>query len=106
MPIKVPYLISGEEISPHNFDQGKPQWDLLPPREMEVIVKVMTQEVRKRGDESWFKAPEGKRRLLSASLDHINEYRKGEWNDPESGSPHLAHAITSLMHLLTLTLEY
>jgi len=39
-------------------------------------------------------------RLTAAALRHIMAYQDGEDNDPESGLPHLAHAMVALGMLL------
>ena len=40
---------------------------------------------------------------MDACLRHINLHRRGEEVDPESGLPHLAHAVACLMFLLEVS---
>lgn len=44
-------------------------------------------------------------RYDDAALRHIQAYLSGELNDPETGKPHLAHALCCLMFRLELDLR-
>ena len=61
------------------------------------LTKVLT------GENNWVLVePE---RYDDAALRHIQAYLSGELNDPESGKPHLAHALCCLMFRLELDLR-
>lgn len=83
-------------------DSDKPRLDLLPWAAVLACADVLTFGADKYGAENWQRVPEGKRRFLAASLRHVIAYARGEWLDPESGLPHLSHALTSLMFVFEL----
>jgi hypothetical protein len=80
------------------YDQEKPRWELLPLATVEDIVKVMTFGAKKYGDNNW-KLVEPKQRYFAAALRHLKAWQSGEIIDKESGLPHLAHALCSLLFL-------
>lgn len=86
------------------FDRDKNRLDLIPAEAIEKIGNVFTYGAQKYSAENWRKGFLDLGRLLAATLRHINAYQQGESIDPESGLPHLAHAATDLMMLLTLSL--
>jgi hypothetical protein len=80
------------------YDAGKPRWSLLPFREMDEVVKVLTFGSKKYDDENWKKIePE---RYQSALGRHYSLYMQGEKNDKESGLSHLAHLICCALFLM------
>lgn len=87
------------------FDGEKDRWDLLPWRATEQAVKVMTFGARKYAPENWRKVPEPKWRYFAATLRHLVAWWRGEKNDPQSGLPHLAHALCCLLFLCELEQE-
>jgi hypothetical protein len=86
-------------------DGEKPRLDLLPWGAVVACADVLTFGARKYGEDNWHRVPDGKRRYLAASLRHVIAYARGEWLDEESGLPHLAHALTSLMFLFELAVK-
>lgn len=82
------------------FDNGKPMMSLLPPYAMEEIARVLTMGAKKYEIDNWKYVENGRQRYLDAMLRHINAYIKGEINDPEFGTHHLAHAGCCLAFLL------
>lgn len=80
------------------LDTEKPKWELLPLDTVEDIVKVMTYGAKKYAPDNW-KLVTPKERYLAAAFRHIVEWKKGSTIDLESGLPHLAHALCSLMFL-------
>ena len=86
-------------------DAGKPRWSLIPDRAMEDVVKVLTYGARKYGDDNWREVEDGPRRYYDAAMRHLMAYRQGHWTDDESGLPHLAHAMASLLFIMALERE-
>lgn len=82
-------------------DGTKPRTDLLPPRALLAVSRVLTLGAAKYGAYNWKKCPDPAR-LVAASLRHILAHMTGEERDPESGESHLAHAVCSLLFLLEL----
>lgn len=82
-------------------DQGKPELALLawlPLEEAVMVCRVLEHGGQKYSPDNWKKG--NFRRYASACMRHIFARLKGEINDPESGLPHLAHAICCLLFLL------
>ena len=86
-------------------DDGKPRWDLLPFAEAEEVVKVLTYGARRYGDHNWRQVDNAPNRYLAAALRHISAHRQGAPLDYESGLPHLAHAVASLLFIMALERE-
>jgi hypothetical protein len=87
------------ELVGRKFDGDKLRWDLLPWREVEQVVKVLTFGLRKYDADNW-KQVEPKTRYVAAAFRHLCAWIKGEKPDPETGVNHLAHAICCLLFLL------
>lgn len=81
------------------FDGGKVRMDLIPVRPLNDIAQVLTVGAAKYGARNWEKGMDWSR-LYGAALRHITAFWSGEDNDPETGLPHLAHAICCLNFLL------
>lgn len=80
-------------------DTGKPRWSLLPEGAVSNIVAVLEAGARKYSENNWQLVPDGKTRYYDAAMRHLEAWRNGELNDPETGLPHLAHAGCCLMFL-------
>ena len=81
------------------FDDEKPRTDLIPPKAIMEVAKVLGFGARKYGATNWNKCPDFNR-YVGASLRHIFQHMADEVSDEESGCAHLAHAITSLLFVL------
>ena len=85
----------------YKADNGKLRLDLVSPKIIEEIGKVRTFGAQKYGDnDGWKKV--GVQRYEAALLRHLNEYRKGNYIDEESGLSHLAHIACNLMFIMDL----
>lgn len=82
------------------YDGGKPEMTLLPPWALESVAKVLTFGAKKYDTDNWKYVENGEYRYKNAAERHINEFKKGNVTDEESGLPHLAHAICCLMFIL------
>lgn len=80
-------------------DSEKPRYDLLEFGPIAELVDVYTMGARKYKDKNWQKVKNFRNRYFAAALRHITAWRGGELTDPESGLPHLAHAIWNLVTL-------
>lgn len=85
-------------------DQDKPRMDLLDRFAIEQLALVLGFGAQKYAAHNWRNGLEYSR-LVAAALRHIHAFNSGEDNDPESGLPHLAHAMCCLMFLLGMTQE-
>ena len=81
------------------LDQNKPQWSLLPFKQLEDVVKVLTAGVSKYAPYNWVHVPNAKERYFSACMRHLSAWKQGEQYDPETKLPHLSHAICCLLFI-------
>lgn len=86
------------------YDNGKPQWSLLPFRALTQVVEVLTYGAKKYAPDNWKKVPDARRRYIDAGFRHFTAYASGETNDPETGKHHLAHAICCMLYLVAFDL--
>jgi len=82
------------------YDDGKLRWDLLPMKPIECVVKILTFGASKYGSNNWQKLKNFDDRYYAAMMRHMSAWKQGEKLDPESGLPHLAHAMCCVMFLL------
>ena len=86
------------------FDTDKPRYDLVPVYPTEAAAKVFAFGANKYGDRNWELGLQYGR-LKAALMRHVEAFWKGEEIDPESGLPHLGHAMCCLMMLTEQTLN-
>ena len=84
------------------YDEDKPRMELLDSYALEQLAKVLTFGANKYGEFNWCKGIQYLR-LLGAALRHIYAFIAREDLDPESGLPHIAHAMANLMFLLGMS---
>lgn len=84
----------------------KPQrYDLLPREGMDAIAEVLAHGAKKYDDPyNWRKGYEWSKSYASA-MRHMTAFWSGETLDPESGLPHLAHAGSHILFMLTWLYE-
>lgn len=85
------------------FDKGKPRFGLLPPMALEQVAEVLTFGAEKYAPGNWKLLEDADARYFDAAQRHLWAYRRGEVSDPESGLPHLAHAMCCLMFMAELS---
>jgi len=81
-------------------DQNKLEWGLLPPDALESTIQVLMFGAQKYDAHNWSKGMLWSR-LFNALMRHMWAWWRGERLDPESGLPHLAHAMCCLLFLLS-----
>jgi hypothetical protein len=81
------------------FDQDKPMFDLVDPWFHEELAQVLTHGANKYKPNNWQKVKNAKSRYIAALERHVNAFKKGEINDPESGLSHMAHVACNAMFL-------
>lgn len=74
------------------FDSDKIKYSIYPNSVLEDIIKVMMFGAKKYGMDNW-KLCEDPTRYYDAGRRHEEAWKAGEHKDPESGLPHLAHAL-------------
>jgi hypothetical protein len=81
-------------------DGGKLRWSLLPPGTILKVIMVLEMGAKKYRIDNWQHVEQPDRRYYDAAMRHIHAWLYGEMNDPESGLPHLAHAVCCLLFLM------
>jgi hypothetical protein len=81
------------------YDKDKLRYDLVPAYPMEQLAEVYTFGARKYSEWNWVKGIKYSR-LIAALFRHFWAFVRGEDIDPESGLPHLAHALWNITSLL------
>jgi hypothetical protein len=79
-------------------DGEKTQYELLSEPAVEGLARVLTYGRIKYAADNWRKGMSW-RRLIGAALRHLFAFMRGEDLDPESGLPHIDHAMCCLMFL-------
>ena len=87
------------------YDSAKPRMNLLPPKAIIEISKVLTFGAEKYDAENWRKLDDLQNRYTAGALRHIFAHMDGEKDDPESNISHLAHALCCLLFKLEIELE-
>lgn len=89
------------------FDNGKAPIHLVPPEVITSMATVLAFGAEKYGENNWRQDVDVTTwgRTYSSMQRHLNAFWSGEDTDPESGLPHLDHALTQLMILKMQTLE-
>lgn len=91
--------IKGEDSKPV---KDKRRWDIVPLSLFAPVIDVFWNANKKYKRCSWVhcKPEEVVPKYYAAMVRHIEAYASGEWSDPESGLPHLAHAVASALIVL------
>ena len=87
------------------YDSEKPKMNLLPPKAMVEISKVLTFGAAKYDAENLRKLDDLQNRYTAGALRHIFAHMDGEELDPETNLSHLAHAMCCLLFKLEIELE-
>ena len=90
------------------YDTGKAPLGLIPPATLIEIAQVFGFGAEKYGMNNWRTDSKNTSwiRTYSSIQRHLNAGHAGEDIDPESGKPHLAHAATQIMILMTYQSEH
>ena len=82
------------------YDGDKLDWSLLQFGAIEEVLKVLGYGAKKYDRHNWKKLDNLDERYLTAAFRHLSAEMQGERLDPESGLPHIAHAMTGLMFVM------
>ena len=81
-------------------DSTKPRWSLLPADTISEVIDVLEFGAQKYSPGNWAHVPDARTRYYDAMMRHIESWWRGEKVDPDSGKPHLAHAVASILFLM------
>lgn len=91
------------KIKGKKFDSRKPMWHLLPFKQLEEVVKILTFGANKYGEDDWrffVSKKDNDKRYVSACLRHVSAFMNGDKNDEETNFHHLAHAVCCLLFVM------
>lgn len=80
------------------YNEGKPRMSLVSPYAHEGLARVLTYGAKKYAAWNWTKGLSWGETIDSLER-HLAEFKKGVWLDPESGLPHIDHALCNAMFL-------
>ena len=80
------------------FDSNKPDWTLMPWKELEEVLSILDFGANKYSRDNWKHVEPA--RYEKAAMRHLIAYITGELNDPETGKSHLAHLICNALFLM------
>lgn len=99
-----PPLSAETETKPPNPKQAygdkKPPLHLVPPVAITYMAVALKEGARKYGAYNWRTDDVEAMTYVGAAMRHLGAYLDGENLDPESGNPHLAHALASIAILV------
>jgi len=81
------------------MDEGKPRYDLIDAYSLEMLARTYEFGTRKYEENDWRKGVRWGR-TWGSIMRHLYDFWKGEDLDPESGLPHLAHAVWQIFALM------
>ena len=81
------------------FDGNKPRLELIPQSTMTAMGTVLSYGAKKYAEHNYLKGMAWTR-LAGAAGRHLWSWLAGEEDDPESGLPHLSHALASIAMLI------
>lgn len=83
------------------WSQGKIMYDLVPVIALKRLAEVFTYGAKKYKPRNYLEC-EDPQEFVNALFRHLEAYREGELNDPESGLPHLGHLMCCASILLDI----
>lgn len=87
------------------WDGGKVRMDLLPHAALLQMAEVLTVGLKKYPAENWRSVAGWRWRYYAAALRHLFAWWCGQRLDPDTGLPHLAHALCCVAFLAELDVE-
>lgn len=84
------------------YNDGKTKLSLIPPFVIEQLGKVLTFGACKYERNNYRKGMEWSK-MMDSTMRHLNAFWAGEDLDPESGLPHLSHAMANISFMLEYT---
>ena len=83
-------------------DQGKPRFELIPPKALEQVARSFTHGAKEYGEENYLREGATYRRYLGAAYRHLNAWAAGEDTDAPTGLSHLAALAANALILLEM----
>ncbi len=97
----IPYVVTGASgPDGRKDDEEKMRPLLLPVFGLYAVIAVLEYGAKKYEADGWRRVDNAESRYLNAAMRHLLSRLAGEKLDPESGLPHLAHAVCCLLFVL------
>lgn len=98
--------VSSEEVgTAARYNDGKADYSLVPIVALEDCAKVFDYGRKKYNEWNWLKGQQWSHPYASL-MRHLSAWQQGEDIDPESGLPHLGHAMCNMVMLSTFAKTY
>ncbi len=81
------------------FNSGKLRYSLVSPVALRMLVEVLEFGAKKYDSHNWAKGMDWEAQTMDSMMRHIQAWRAGEDNDPETGLPHVSHILCNAMFL-------
>lgn len=94
-----PFVVPDEPERSLRYNNGKPDYSLLPLSTLKEVVRVLEYGAGKYERNNWLK-PTSWDVSFACLMRHMSAWQAGEDNDPESGRSHLAHAACNILQML------
>jgi hypothetical protein len=104
-----PSIPQDEKDRPLKHAEGKPMLHLIPAAPIHILARIYEWGINnKYRRNSWkeFSLEKAQDDLIPAAMRHIDAYREGEYLDPQTKLPHLAHAMWNLVTVLWHEIKY
>jgi hypothetical protein len=79
------------------FNENKLRWDYVHFKSLEPMVRVLEYGAKKYAPMNWMKDPKDSKEHLTSMMRHLTALMDGEFNDPESGLPHIGHIMCNAL---------
>jgi hypothetical protein len=90
---------SDQLAMPHKCATGKAAWSRMLWADLRDVRQAMDFGDAKSAPHSWQQIPDARQFFFDAAMRHLIAMQTGEEHDRETGLPHVAHAIASLLYL-------
>ena len=84
------------------FDSAKPRFSLVPRKALMRTIDVLEAGAKKYAENNWREVDNAEQRYLDAAFRHLVAHMDGQYLDPETNLPHLAHILCCIMFTLEL----
>lgn len=81
------------------YDANKLRYDLIPQQILDELAAIYSYGAGKYADDNWRQGMRW-RRVYGSAMRHLAAAQHGEELDPESGLPHLSHALWNIATLM------
>jgi hypothetical protein len=100
LPITIESIEPPTKSEGVKHDSGKLRFSLIPSQVLHALAEVLTFGARRYSPNNWKHLTDAEERYEDAMWRHLVARKSGQKIDPDSGLPHLWHAVTNLAFLI------